>query len=282
MGGPGRLKAFGITRLLGGELIVTGAFDQTAVFGEGEENETWLVCGEEEPDAGPGDDGWCPFVAAYSDDGTLRWARELGYSCAVHYLPPFVAAAPDGGFAIAGGFVGAGVLGEGEPNETTIGPSLGDEFDIVVARYDGEGLLLWARQVVSDADNPWPQNSRDIFRAAFLDNGELVFFGTYNGTPVFGPGEPNETTLPAAYTHSFFISLFYPNGNLAWAMDQNGSDDSMNCSNSIAAYGDSTFYVGGGFGGEATFGTSAEDQKTMMSAGDSDLFLLRFDRIDEY
>jgi hypothetical protein len=175
---------------------------------------------------------------------------------------------------------GSAVLGQGEPNETVIGPTLEEDFDIVVARYDDDGLLLWARQIVGETESAGTFASGTSFRAAFLDTGELVFAGKYTGTAVFGLGEPNETTLQSTGgSHQFFISLFYPNGNLAWAIDQDGADGA-NWVGSVAAYGDGTFFVGGSFGGEVTFGTCSEDWKTMTSSGDSEIFVLRFDRTE--
>jgi hypothetical protein len=280
IGGPGLPAAYGVVRLLGGDLLVAGTFKQAIVLGEGEENETWLACGDGELDAGPDEDEWCPFLASYSDGGVLQWANSPAYSCSSSDLWPIAVAAPDGGFAIVGGFVGTGVLGQGEPNETVIGPTLEDDFDILVARYDSEGSLLWARQIVGETDSPGTMDAGTSFWISFLDSGELVLAGKYNGTPVFGPGEPNETTLPSVNGHRLFISLFYPNGNLAWAMDQDATNE-MDWVGSVAAWGDSTFFVGGAFKGEATFGTSAEDQKTMTSYEASDIFVLRFDRTGE-
>jgi hypothetical protein len=280
--GPGVEFVWSVVRLLGGELLVAGTYQETVVLGAGEAHETALTCGAgEPPDAGPDGDGErCPFLAAYDEDGALQWARDLGYPCPVQDVFPTVEAAPDGGFAIAGGFVGTAILGEGEPNETAIGPTPEDRFDVFVARYTADGSLLWARQSVGGLDDPTTMDSYLGYPMTFLDSGELVITGGYvNGAPVLGQGEPHETMLPDANSYRIFLAMLYPNGNLAWAIDQGGPAPDVAAT--VAAYGDSTFFVGGSFAGETTFGTSSADQKTMTANGDSEIFVLRFDRTEE-
>ncbi|MCK9462886.1 MAG: hypothetical protein M0R80_24955 [Proteobacteria bacterium] len=278
--GAGMDYSHSVVRLLGGDILLSGTYQQTVLLGEGEENETWLTCEEFEPDAGLDDDGEkCPFLAAYSEDGALLWAKDPGFRCASASRTPLVAAAPDGGFAVSGGFVGTGVLGQGEPNETAIGPTSGEDYDVVVARYDDDGVLLWARQIVDETD--FIETSHySAHPLAFLDSGELAIAGCYIGAPQFGLGEPNETVLPESNDIQFFVALFYPNGNLSWAIEQ-GGPSGRDVASSVAAYGDSTFFVGGSFGDTVTFGTSSEDEKTMTSSGDSEIFVLRFDRTTE-
>jgi hypothetical protein len=278
--GPGIEFIWNLTRLLGGELLAAGTYQQTVVLGAGEEHETALTCGAGEPDAGPDGGGErCPFVAAFDEDGALLWARDLGYSCPVQDVFPMVEAAPDGGFAIAGGFVGTAVLGQGEPNETVVGPTPEDKFDVLVARYAANGSLLWARQSAGGLDDPTTMDWYTGYPMAFLDSGELVLAGYYRwGAPVFGQGEPHEAVLPYANRYRVFLAMFYPNGNLAWAIDQ-GVPGSVEAT-TMAAYGDSTFFVGGTFDDTVTFGTSTADQETMTSNGDSEIFVLRFDRTE--
>jgi hypothetical protein len=193
---------------------------------------------------------------------------------------PNVQAAPDGGFAISGGFEGTAVLGAGEPNETILGPAPDGRFDMLVARYGADGSLLWARQSVGGLDDPTSMKSYTGYPMAFLDSGELVLAGYYQGVaPSLGQGEPNETTLPNVGFYQSFVSMFYANGNLAWAIPQGGSGNDI--ATTVAVNGDSTFFVGGSFSDTATFGTSSEDQETMTTNGDSEIFVLRFDRTTE-
>jgi hypothetical protein len=62
------------------------------------------------------------------------------------------------------------------------------------------------------------------------------------------------------------------------AIPQGGSNKTVAAT--LSTFGDSTFFVGGAFAGTATFGTCAEDQETMTSNGDSEIFILRFDRTE--
>jgi hypothetical protein len=270
--GPEQQKGISVVRLLGGDLVVAGSYRQTAIFGEGEPGETSLTCAP---------DGSCAFVAAYSEDGALRWAIDAGVGASIN-LWPQVAAAPDGGFSLSSEFMGTAVLGAGETTETTFATLDAEDVDLTVARYDGEGDLLWARRVAGPSSSADQEGSCSIAAMAFLDGGELAIAGTYKGGPVvLGEGEPNETELPHANNIQMFVALYYANGNLAWAIDQGGVGNVTDQPACVAAYGDSTFFVGGAFGSTVTFGTSSQDAKTMTANGDSDIFVLRFDRTEE-
>ena len=279
--GSWRELVWSVTRLLGGELMVAGTYQATAVLGEGEANETALTCGAGMPDGGSDDDGErCPFIAAYDEDGALLWAKDLGYTNPVQDVFPTVEAAPDGGFVVAGGFLGTAILGAGEPNETVISATQEDRFDLLVARYDSDGDLLWARQTTGGLDDPTSMDSYTGYPMAFLDSGELVVAGNYqDAAPVFGHGEPHETVLSHVTKDRVFIAMFYANGNLAWAIEQGGP--AKDIAASVAAYSDSTFFVGGAISGESTFGTCSEDEKTMFANGNTEIFVLRFDRTTE-
>jgi hypothetical protein len=269
--GPGDERVYSIVRVGGGDLVVAGSYQQTVVLGEGEAVESSLTCAT---------DDFCVFLAAYSEEGGLLWAKDAGFGADID-LYPQLAAAPDGGFALSGEFRGTAVLGAGETTETTFVTLDAEDVDVLVARFDGEGDLLWARQVSGPSSSAAQESLSGGVVISFLDDGELAVAGNYDGGPIlFGVGEPNATELPHANNIQIFVALFYANGNLAWAIAQGGTspiDDAM----SVVAYGDSTFFVGGSFGSTVTFGTSSEDQKTMTANGDSDIFVLRFDRTEE-
>ena len=271
-GGPGADATFEIVRLLDGTLAIAGFFEQTAVFGAGEPNESTLGC---DPDLE------CGFVAGYDEDGALLWARSLGFRAHGRALPR-LAAAPDGGFAVTSAFQGVAALGAGEPNETTLGPvPPEDDHDFLIARYDDDGALLWAREITGPSDFLGPSEGNTAVPVSFLDSGQVVIAGQYEGGPItLGAGEPNETELPFDNKPQIFVALLYANGNLAWAIAQGGPsvcDKVM----SVDALGDDTFFVAGVFGGTVAFGTSPEDEVVLTANGDSEIFALRFDRTEE-
>jgi hypothetical protein len=83
------------------------------------------------PNRGRFDDAW---VAKYSAEGALLWARQLGTSVGDHSSG--VATDGDGNVYISGGT--AGSLG---------GPNPGGYPNVFVAKYSAEGALRWKRQL---------------------------------------------------------------------------------------------------------------------------------------
>jgi hypothetical protein len=53
-----------------------------------------------------------------------------------------IATTPRGNSYVTGRFSGTAIFGPGEPNETTL--TSAGSFDIFVAKYDRDGVLLWA------------------------------------------------------------------------------------------------------------------------------------------
>ena len=121
-----------VTVLADGSSIMTGEFRGTNVFGFGEPCQTQLVS------AGGAD----LFIAKVAPDGTLRWARQAGGPADdVGYG---VAAYPDGSFVLVGTFMATATFGGGDPAETQI--TSPGTTNIVVARYNADGTLAWARR----------------------------------------------------------------------------------------------------------------------------------------
>jgi predicted Rdx family selenoprotein len=163
----------GIATTPRGESYVTGSFMGTATFGLGERNETTLT-----PGGG--------FVAKYARDGALVWARRDDGAGGG------IATTSRGESFVTGGFRGTATFGLGERNETTLTPGGG-----FVAKYARDGALVWARR--DDGAGG---------RIATTPRGVSYVTGLFNGTAIFGPGEPNETTLTSAGGQDVFVAKF--------------------------------------------------------------------------
>ncbi|MCX6646528.1 MAG: hypothetical protein NTY09_09245, partial [bacterium] len=126
-------EGHGITTLSDDSVVVTGIFDEPLIFGTGEINETVLT------PAGAYD----IFLAKYdSDDGSLIWARSDG---GFQYTNSYgITSLSDDTIVVTGGFDHTPTFGEGEPNKTVL-ESAG-YWDIFVAGYSPDGMLLWVRQ----------------------------------------------------------------------------------------------------------------------------------------
>ncbi len=111
----------GITNLSDDSTVVTGNFYESAIFGEGEANETVLVS------IGQTDF----FVARYNTDGTLAWVKRSGGIYLDHGWG--ITTLSDDSTVAIGNFNASATFGEGEPNETVL-ESDGSK-DIFVARF---------------------------------------------------------------------------------------------------------------------------------------------------
>ncbi len=170
-----------------------------------------------------------------------------------------VAAFPDGSTLVMGEFVESIVLGEGEPNETTLGPSGG--ISVFVARYGPDGALEWARSVLT--------NEGGEVRGIALADGSAVVTGVMSGVVVFGTGESSETTFDTPF--GSYIACFRPDGTLFWAKHIVSA-----AARDIAASDGQTFYVCGDFSDEAVFAAGEQDETTLASTPARDIFVARY------
>lgn len=166
-------------------VVMAGIIGEQAIFGGGEPEETTLS-------TTPDDTTTDTFIARYSPDGTLAWARKAGSGGLDRAYG--VAAFADGSSVMTGFFRGKILFGEGSASEVTFASAeCNDESgcgDVFVARYNPDGGLLWAVREGAE--------SYDYGKAvAALPDGSTIVTGFFASTVVFGEGTPNETELRA-------------------------------------------------------------------------------------
>ena len=105
-----------------GSIVSAGAFGGMATFGAGEANETMLTS------AGDND----IFIASYTADGSLSWARSAGGSGSDWSAG--VSVFEDGSIIAAGAFAETATFGTGEANETTL--IAAGAADMFIAKYN--------------------------------------------------------------------------------------------------------------------------------------------------
>lgn len=114
---------------------------------------------------------------------------------------------------------------------------------------DDGGKLAWVVSAAGEGHD----RSEDV--AAFADGSLLVtgLFGNSNPDIVFGPGEPNQTTLTANHSvGDMFISRFNADGSLAFAKNHNLTYPDTR--RAIAPLADGSFVVSGSYWGGTIFG----------------------------
>ncbi len=178
-----------ITTLSDDSTVVTGYFEGSATFGEGEANETVM------DSYGLRD----IFFARYNPDGTLAWAKRTGGTD--YDFGYGITTLSDDSTVVTGHFGASATFGEGEPNETVL-VSVGG-WDIFVARYNIDGILAWAKR----AGGIPSERGHGI---TTLSNDSTVVTGMFQESATFGEGEPNETVL-VPYGHvDIFVARFAP------------------------------------------------------------------------
>jgi Holliday junction resolvase len=253
-GGAGEDRAPQLALDGAGNSYITGLFQGTAIYGQGEANETTLV-------ASGSDD---IYVARYDTDGLLQWAKRAGGTG----LDQGAAIAVDGlgNSYVTGRFQGTATFGPGEANQTTLVASGSD--DIFVAQYDANGLLQWARRAGGSGSDQGINIGVDGFGKSYVTGG-------FSGTAIFGAGQANQTTLVASGGDDVFVAQYDANGLLQWARRAGGSGSDQGTGIGVDDLGNS--YVTGFFNGTATFGPGQGNQTTLISAGNRDIFVARYD-----
>ena len=133
--------------------------------------------------------------------------------------------------------------------------------DVFLAKYDADGVLIWAKQVGGQNDDYSTAISTDITGNCYVTG----FFFIQGTTTTFGT-----TTITQAGDADMFISKFTSAGALLWVRNAGGKSEDAAFGISTDVSGNS--YVTGYFSGTALFGTYK-----ITSTGYSDVFVAKFD-----
>jgi hypothetical protein len=249
-GAPGGFAGGAVATFPDGSFAIGGTVRGTAVFGEGEPNETTL-------DATANGAG---FLARYAADGTLLWARLAGRGV------ERIVASPDGSAVACGWFRDAVIFGAGEANETTL--LAGDTFFIplFLARYEADGTFAWAHRILGVTGDMVETRGSALALAAGPD-GCAFFAGSFANTLLLGEGQAGETLLVSVLPDQpdIFTGCVSPEGTLLWARSE--GDAGPEWVGGIAAFPD---------GGCAIVGEFTHELAGLTSHGLRDAFVLRF------
>ena len=249
-----------------GAFVTTGGYKGQVTFGPGEFNETKLMT-----DEGSSID---IFVARYHADGSLQWCKGIGNS-EVNFSSK-IRALPDGGALITGGFRGTLVFGKDEINETALIASGND--DIFIARYNTDGTLAWAKRAGG--------KQADVGYSILIgDSDTILLGGVVSGNALFGPGEVNEATLSVGnnepestykLTDNCFFADYSGGGNFLRVRPIcRGQSGNTVIGTDVLAVSDDAALVAGIFTDRATFWPDGENEFSIESRGDVDLFVMR-------
>jgi hypothetical protein len=241
-----------------GNSYVTGRFSGTATFGPGEANETVLMS----PLPGANDE---IFIAKYDPDGNLLWVRD-GAGTAQNDRGEGIAVDGDGNSYATGTYRTLAPFG-GQLNPTQLASSGLD--DIFVVKHDTDGNLEWVKMVVGAGIDFSLGLDVDAFGSSYIT-------GHTRGGQIFGAEEANETALGGGGAEEIFVARYDPDGLLQWAKLAGGSSDDRG--RAVAVDSSGGVLVTGHFGQTATFGSGEANQTALMSAGNFDIFVAKFQR----
>jgi hypothetical protein len=193
------------------------------------------------------------YVAKYTPAGALTWVRTAGgssgdyaHAMSVDYSAVY----------IAGEIQGSGNLIKFVGSPITLNARGAN--DIVVAKYDLNGNLLWAR-VEGDVYN-------DEGLGVTSDQaGNVYVCGFFTTKARFGAS----TTLYSAGAEDIFIAKYSSSGSLLWVKKAGGSGKDE--AKSIKCDAAGNVYVCGSFKGSASF-----SGQTVNSHGNTDMFLAKY------
>lgn len=187
------------------------------------------------------------YVAKLGPNGNPLWVRQIGSTGddAGHG----VVAIPNGDVYTSGRFVNTASFGT--TNLTSVGQS-----DIYLAKYDGNGTLIWARKAGGTGSDAAYAVTADAAGNAYIT-------GDFSGTADFGGVQ-----LTSGAALNSFVAKYDPTGALVWVVRIGGTGTPT--AKRITLDGATNLYVGGSFQGDVQFGTLA-----LTSAGQNDGFVLK-------
>ncbi len=199
---------------------VVGTFRGTAKFGDISLTSVGSVSG---------------FVAKYSPQGTVLWARQTGG--AVDFTK--VAVDVSGNAYVLGGLTGSTSLD---------GQTLNSQgaFDLILIKYDPQGQVLWSRQGGSQ-----PGGSLSGLGLAFDAQGNAYVAGTLTGTASWAGG----TLTSESSQGNLFLASYSAQGTVRW-VQQGGGKTSRSSGGGLCLDAAGNVYVAGSFSGTAVFGST--------------------------
>lgn len=195
---------------------------------------------------------WLQLLSAQDLGQTASFAWHLASNESNN--PKGIAKDSNGNIYVVGNFKGVGSFEATNPN------SVGD-YDVFLAKYSSEGVLIWVRTAGSLAGDI----SSDI---AIDPNGNILITGYYFDAINFGGN-----ILASSGVGDVFVVKYDPTGAVLWAKKAGGPG--LDLGNSVDTDASGNVYLGGSYNGSCTF--FGVNNITLNSAGGEDGFVAKLD-----
>lgn len=237
-GGYNEDRGFGVAADNSGNVYVTGFFKSTATF----DSYTFTSAGVEDI-----------FLAKYSPNGELLWAKQFGGQSNDYGHEVAVDAA--GNCYLAGSYRGQVVFGSFTLQSTTF-----QDTEALLLKVDPDGNVIWAKK---GGGAGW-----DEARGVAVAGNQIYVTGLFSETATF-----DTSTLTTIGNTDMFVAAYDTDGNLNWFSRGGGLKSEIGFG--IAADASGNAYVTGYFqGGQTDFGPVS-----VTNAGNLyvDMFVVKLD-----
>lgn len=245
--------AYSLTVDASGNVYTAGSFKDSADFDPGMGRTNLISKGE-------GD----IFISKMDGTGKFLWAKRIGG--ALNDIPYAIASDASGNVVITGGFIGTVDFDPGNGTTNLISAST-TLMDIFVAKYDGNGNLVWAKSVGGTLNDFGSSLAVDANRGIYVT-------GFFYSTVDFDPDAASTVNLSSSGNSDIFILKLSSSGKFAWA--KNIGSSSADAARSIALGPKSEVFTTGSFSGTADFDPGLTEFK-LTSAGTTDIFVSKLD-----
>jgi len=241
---------------ISGNIFSAGIFSGTANFNPSEPNFNLTSAGNY--------DG---FVSKFDINGDFVWAIKIGGidSDYVHDI----AADDFGNIYVSGAFQGTVDFdpSAGTENLTALG-----SLDGFVAKYNGDGELIWVKQIGGTSQ-------QDTYSIKVDEQGNAFVVGAFYGTVDFDPGTGTHD-LTAQQDFDGFVLKLNNDGDFVWVKHLEG--DSEIAAVDVQLDDNQNIYVTGYFGGSVNFDLGISDTIMTSNVGFNDAFLLKLDETNAF
>lgn len=195
------------------------------------------------------------FIAKYNANGSLLWVKIFGGTGDDRSIS--IKTKSNGVFVLTGWFKSP-VISMGKTTLNNAGGS-----DILIARFDEEGTVVWAKSIGGIADDEGNSISCDS-----KDN--IYVTGMYESTTInFG-----NSTLTSVGNHDIFLVSYDQSGQVLWAKNIGGKNDDNG--STVTNDGDGNIYLSGKF----RSATVSLGEKSLTNAGKDgnygDIFMAKY------
>ena len=240
-----------------GNIYITGSFTGTTDFDPGADTANLTSVGDKDV-----------FFSKWDSNGDFVWVKQIG-GTGEDWGVAIIANATN--LYLTGGYDGTADF---DPGAGTTNLTADVRNDIFVAKFDLDGVLVWAKSMGGPSWGDWVQSM------AIDSSGNVYTTGSYgyNNTSDFDPGA-GTANLTTVGDEDIFISKLDTNGNFVYAKGIGSTGWDFGWGITVDSSGNA--YITGSFQGTADFDPGA-GTTNLISAGSDDIFILKLDAAGDF